>query len=569
MFRIKSLFDGRVALFFVCLLLVAGGQSLVAQSKQVANDTTLKQEADALIADLTARGEGLRALQKKIEASEGERRAIFRNELLRRWKGFAQKLDELVANISQQKAKGIDPGEQLTAAKQMTSAVAEGLSDAAIAREAAITKLEDRLAAAGSDEKAQLQQEVRRENGVYQSLLTSIVDNVERMKKLDIPSAVYEEQVDALLQDRAQIVEGRLRLIVDHRNEVKEQARRAVEADKPVLQKDLSDTTRRLTFWADALRGILDQMDRRGLDTTSRRELLVKTTGEVAPGTLDTKVAVGLIQQAISDGNRWLRENGPRMLVHFLVVLLILAAFWFLSKVAGRVTRAAVSSDRLSFSKLLQEFFVTVVSRTILGIGVIVALAQIGFDLAPLLAGLGIAGFIVGFALQDTLSNFASGMMILGYRPYDVGDAVEVAGVLGVVSEMNLVSTTIKTFDNQKLIVPNSKIWGNVIRNLTAENTRRVDLVFGISYGDDIAKAEALLREEVEKHELVLAEPEPVIRVSELADSSVNFIVRPWSKTVDYWTVYWDLTRNVKLRFDEEGITIPFPQRDVHMHKTE
>ena len=158
-------------------------------------------------------------------------------------------------------------------------------------------------------------------------------------------------------------------------------------------------------------------------------------------------------------------------------------------------------------------------------------------------------------------------MMILFYRPFDVGDVIDADGIFGGVSEMSLVNTTILTFDNQTLIVPNSKIWGNVIKNVTAQTKRRVDLIFGIGYGDDLVKAEGVLQKILDENEKVLDDPAPLIKVHELGDSSVNLAVRPWVNTGDYWEVYWDITRTVKLKFDEEGITIPFPQRDVHVHK--
>ena len=194
---------------------------------------------------------------------------------------------------------------------------------------------------------------------------------------------------------------------------------------------------------------------------------------------------------------------------------------------------------------------------------------MIGIDVGPFVAAIGAVGFIVAFALQGTLSNFAAGLMILLYRPYDVGQVVTVAGVTGKVSAMSLVSTTLLTPDNQIVTVPNGSIWGGIITNITGNPTRRVDMVFGISYGDDIGKAMAILDEVVKAHELVLADPAPVIQLDQLADSSVNFVVRPWSKTSDYWTVKWDLTRAVKERFDREGISIPFPQRDVHLFPAE
>ncbi len=219
----------------------------------------------------------------------------------------------------------------------------------------------------------------------------------------------------------------------------------------------------------------------------------------------------------------------------------------------------------LHLSHLLRRMIISTARNLVVIFGVLIAISQLGISLGPLLAGLGIAGFIIGFALQDTLSNFASGVMILLYRPFDVGDVVDAGGVKGKVSSMSLVNTTFMTFDNQRLVVPNNNIWGSVITNVTAQKKRRVDLMFGISYGDDIERAEKILHEIVASYDAVLDDPEPMIKLHELAESSVNFIVRPWVKTDDYWDTYWDLTKAVKKRFDEEGISIPFPQRDVHV----
>jgi small conductance mechanosensitive channel len=216
-------------------------------------------------------------------------------------------------------------------------------------------------------------------------------------------------------------------------------------------------------------------------------------------------------------------------------------------------------------SHLLKRMAISTAKNLVIFLGILFALSQLGISLGPLLAGLGIAGFIIGFALQDTLSNFASGMMILIYRPFDVGDFVESGGVTGRVDRMSLVNTTFKTLDNQVIVVPNNLIWQQVITNLTAQRTRRVDLTFGISYSDDIDKAKAILKDVVDNHGSVLSTPEPNIRVGALGESSVDLICRPWVKTDHYWDTYWDLTEIVKKRFDEEGISIPFPQRDVHM----
>lgn len=264
----------------------------------------------------------------------------------------------------------------------------------------------------------------------------------------------------------------------------------------------------------------------------------------------------------------WLRsaEGGLRVGRNILFFLLTLLAFRVLSRIAGRLTVGALRGFR-GTSDLLRDFFANSVRRVVFFIGIVVALSMLEVEVGPFLAAIGAAGFVIGFALQGTLSNFASGVMILLYRPYDIGHFIDAAGVQGTVEQMSLVSTQVRTGDNKSVVIPNSSIWGGIITNYHGKDTRRVDLKFGVSYGDDLGKAEAILRAVVSEHPLVLKEPEPVIRVHELADSSVNFIVRPWTRTTDYWAVYWDLTRTVKERFDAAGVSIPFPQRDVHLHQ--
>jgi small conductance mechanosensitive channel len=302
------------------------------------------------------------------------------------------------------------------------------------------------------------------------------------------------------------------------------------------------------------------------MQTAGLRQGIISATGRLSQDILDREVAGGLIEQWFADAGEWLTNNATGVVFRALTFILILLGFWVIARVSRGAVRRGLERSKLEVSSLAREFFVKSTGRLVMLIGLIIAIAQLGVEVAPLLAGLGIAGFVVGFALQDTLSNFASGLMILVYRPYDVGDAIEAGGVIGAVNQMNLVSTMIMTFDNQLLVVPNNKIWGDVIRNITHQETRRIDMTFGIAYSDDIAKAERVLGEIVASHEKVLEDPAPVIRLHELGDSSMNFVVRPWSKTSDYWDVYWDITREVKHRFDAEGISIPFPQRDVHVY---
>jgi len=216
-------------------------------------------------------------------------------------------------------------------------------------------------------------------------------------------------------------------------------------------------------------------------------------------------------------------------------------------------------------SKLLKTFLVGAVYWIVAAIGLVVALDALGIDVTPIFAIFGGASFILAFAFQDTLGNLASGLMIMVNRPFDEGDYVDIAGVSGTVKAVSIVATTVLTPDNRVIVIPNRNVWSSVITNATISATRRVDLKFSISYEDSIADAIAVMKKTVASHPLVLAEPEPVIEVSELSESSVNFICRPWAKTMDYWSVYWDLMRKMKEAFDAAGISIPYPQRDIHI----
>jgi small conductance mechanosensitive channel len=230
---------------------------------------------------------------------------------------------------------------------------------------------------------------------------------------------------------------------------------------------------------------------------------------------------------------------------------------------AGRIVVALVMRvvDKLLTRNKLDETlvnFITSILRYVLLLFVVIAaLSQLGIDTTSLIALLGAAGLAIGLALQGSLANFAAGVLLIMFRPFTKGDFIEAGGAMG----------TVTTPDNKEIIVPNGAIMGGNITNYSARPTRRVDMVFGISYGDDLREAQRILEEVIAEDERVLAEPSPLITVGELADSSVNFLVRPWVNGGDYWDVLWQTTAKVKLRFDEAGLTIPFPQRDLHVHQ--
>jgi len=266
-----------------------------------------------------------------------------------------------------------------------------------------------------------------------------------------------------------------------------------------------------------------------------------------------------------NQGVSWFRRDGLAALGKLALFLGLLLLTRFAAGLVSRLVDRALSASRLGASSMLQRFAVNSSRRVMLFLGFLLALSTVGISIAPFLAAFGVIGFVVGFALQETMSNFAAGVMILLYQPFDIGDVVSAGGVTGKINGLSLVNTTFLTGDNQTILVPNGKIWGNTITNVTANDTRRVDLTASISYEDSIEQAEKVLRKLCADHPLVLSDPETVVRVGSLGDSSVDLQVRPWAKTEDYWTVHFDLLRGIKDTLDREGISMPYPQRALHI----
>jgi len=247
-------------------------------------------------------------------------------------------------------------------------------------------------------------------------------------------------------------------------------------------------------------------------------------------------------------------------------ILIFIVGLIAVSIINGIVKKILIKAD---LDQILVNFISSIVRWLLLLFVIIAALSKLGLNTNSLIALIGAAGLAVALSLKDSMQNFAAGVMLLVFRPFKQGDFVEVASTSGSVDQINIFSTTLHTADNKQVIIPNGAIYSHVITNYSATGTRRIDMVFGIGYEDDIAKARAIIEEILKSDSRVLNDPEYVIAVGELADSSVNFYVRPWVATSNYWPVHFDLTERIKLEFDKNGISIPFPQMDVHMDKPE
>lgn len=399
----------------------------------------------------------------------------------------------------------------------------------------------------------------------------------ELTKKADNWLAMLKDTVDQLNQEKIkvwhenQLIQAASTATGEAQSDIVERAEREIEQEtklKEISLDKVAELREQRVQVIDRLNVVLNELSSKlGLTADGEEQEAVRRYRLYVDAVEGLEINVSDTQSTRATLVAWLKssEGGMRWGKHVGEFLAIVVGFWLLSIALGKLMGKVMSLSS-GASQILRKFAVDSVRRIVFIIGLLLGLAALEIDITPLIAVIGAAGFVIAFALQNTLSNFASGLMIMAYKPFDIGDFVETPSVSGKVKSMTLVTTNMMTPDNKLLVVPNNELWGNVITNVTGSRERRVDLVFGISYDDDIALAERVLTETVSAHPLVLDDPEPVIRVSELADSSVNFICRPWVKTPDYWPVYWELTRAVKERFDAEGISIPFPQREVHHH---
>ncbi len=250
-----------------------------------------------------------------------------------------------------------------------------------------------------------------------------------------------------------------------------------------------------------------------------------------------------------------------------LMAIVIFVVGKWLAKLITTMVRAILLKAKVD--DILADFIGALIKGALLLVVIIAALDQMGVDTTSLVALIGAAGLAVGLALQNSLQNFAAGVMLLVFRPFKAGDFIDAAGVSGVVEGISIFSTMMRTGDNKELIIPNGAIYSGIITNFSAKDTRRIDMVLGVGYGDDIRQVKEIIWEVLNAEARVLKDPQPTVAVAELADSSVNFVIRPWVKSEDYWAVRYHFNEEIKQIFDSKGISIPYPQLDIHTHKSQ
>ncbi len=552
---------------FSTILLCGVGTAIptvsVAEQQPVTTSTESNQSTailDKALADIAELKKTISYLQAEITKTSGITQQALEVRLDKTW----VKLLEQNLNF----ANSVAAEDKADARNEYRKKATELLGTQAEITDAVINRLRSRIKMPGADQSAAVR-------AAANTRLYDLLDSIQHVYDLLLQSLELAEQFGIDISKQRNVLKENLAERAAIGSVLLEMAMNDVTAlrasvsavpDDAELKAKLTVATNYVRNLATRLAAMLTLMDKLEMDTGGYHEQVLTATGEITTEVFEVSVATNLLVGWGQSLWNTIIKDGPNVVFKLLLFVVIVFGFRKLADFVQKIMERALEKSHLQLSELLRRMVVSIVRNLIIILGILIALSQIGISLGPLLAGLGVAGFVIGFALQDSLSNFAAGMMILMYRPFDVGDLIEAGGVYGKVSKMSLVNTTILTLDNQTIVVPNNKIWGDVVRNVTAQTMRRVDMMFGISYSDDIPKTERVLQDIVDSHAKVLADPEPIVRLHELADSSVNFVVRPWVKKEDYWEVYWDITRAVKMRFDEEGISIPFPQRDVHLY---
>lgn len=546
----------RYYLSFLLILACAFSSISLAQTSPSTSQNKDQEEASLSQSEIIQISDNMKALADKAKTLKGERLSIIQLEIYNMNEKLRNELRNAVEKESSNNEFLIQQIQLQTQYYQFYLSYIEKK----------LNTLQTDIEQASKEDRLLMQIPMNELRVAQAALYSEQYQNYAWLQSLGVNVDQSLEDFKIQLQDLSHYTSAALNYALTHKESLQKQLEGLPAAQVDKINLEISYLQRDINTYSRALSRLADTADALDINTVELRHELFTATGDITHDLLSWAVLKSTIVSWGGQFNSWFIKNSPNMVFNVFMFMLIMVIARVLSKIVLHILSRAVKAPHLKLSNLMQQFILSMSVKLIFCVALLIALAQVGLDLTPVIAGLGVAGIIIGFALQDTLSNFASGMMLLIYRPFDEGDWINAAGVEGTVSDVSLVNTTIRTFDNEVLIVPNSKIWMEVIINRTYEKVRRVDMVFGIGYNDSIPEAEKIFAEILAADERVLKTPAPIIKVNTLGESSVDFIVRPWVRTEDYVDVMRDCTREVKMRFDAAGINIPYPQRDVHLH---
>lgn len=536
-----------------------------ADSVAVDDKPTDLMRAQEMLATMSAGIDSLLILEPRFKKAEDELFDLLRVQALRhiaRVDEAQRKLLKLLPDLDAADPDVIDLKEK-TAARIVTKF---NLYERALAwwsRE--IDDLRGRRSETAAAELEDLERQIKEARQRLDSLLDALAETLAAGDAMELDTAAAWESFDRTINNRAENLIGRLQIAVNARDNLKKKLERSQGAGSPEAEVALERNVlkladERVEGLATSFEHTVDLLGTRGFETTPYRQFIIRTTGEISERVLDPRILLGLTKDFLKDAGRWFKDRGPTILVKILIIIASVLVFrvvfrlaWWLMRLVGliKLTRLMVQLGNSMLNPLATIF------------GLFMGLWLIGANPTTLLTGAGVAGVIIGFALQDSLSNLAAGFFILATRPFDVDDVIRTGDVVGTVKAMWIANTTVVTFDGRRLLIPNRKIWSDNIENRSVEPLRRVDIMVRVGFDEDIDRTIAILHDLVRGEGRVLDSPAPAIFVSEWADSWVDIAVRPWTVNADWWPLLTDLPRLAVLRFAAEGIEIPYPRREL------
>ena len=541
---------------------VAGNDEQIVEKETLDPNQSIIDEGSERLAQVNEMRSEIRALKIQIERAKGENKFALEFELQEKVVSTMDQLFGLAGVLERQNEAGIDTEnlrDEVVSLVITASNAADQAIDTAID---AFSRGRSTSAEFAGFDRIEFEQSSVDQLEWIKMLFKTKGKTILEIDRLGLKTENHKTNFVNRLVPFADTLSGQIRLISKEKSAIETTA--SGQPLSPELDLQLRALRTRELGTLNTLSAIVILMDKADLDTTRYRQLLLQT-GEVSTDLFNPRIVLGILKSELIKMAGHARDNVGAYVTRTIIFLLILLAFKLIANLVSYLILKSFESKRVETSRLMQEMLLALSSKGIMLLGFLVALGQLGVEITALLTGLGIAGFIVGFALQDTLANFAAGIMILGYRPFDVDDIIEAGGVIGKVSKMSLVSTTILTFDNQTLILPNNKIWGDVIKNITLQKNRRIDMEFRVDYSEDIEQVKQLILQVIDGHEKILDDPAATVEMDQMTPSALIFVVRPWVERANYWPVKWELLRTIKEKLDKQGIKIPVARAGIEI----
>jgi small conductance mechanosensitive channel len=520
-----------------------------------------------LLADLEASLDSIFAVESRLQGQDEDTQEVIRATGRRYVEKIDQDQKKLLDLVVKLDAKGIPTEDIRKRFRRSLAGEADAYERAVQHWAHTLDELRDLRATAAPEEQGDIENRINQARSSLDRTLAGRANVLTMADSLGMDTERYWNQLETFLKNRAETLLGRLQIAVNTRDQLERKIQDAERARAP--ESEIGADRRRLQYAKRRVEGVAKSLEEtaglleaRGFESSQYRQFIIEATGEITEKILDPKILFGILRNALKSLWNWIKDNALAFFVKLIIILAFVLVFRVLFRLGWWLVRLL---GLTKLSRLMRDLVDRMLNPVATIVGLIAGLWFLGANPAHLLAGVGVASVIIGFALQDSLSNLAAGFFILMTRPFDVDDVVVSGGVFGTVKAMGLANTTIVTFDNRRLMVPNRKIWGEVIENRSAELVRRVEIEVRISYKESIDRAIEVLRGLLDQNERVLKKPKPLIFVKELDDSWIEIAVWPWVRNEDWWPLLTELPRLVRLRFAEEGIEIPFPKREVTM----